>query len=228
MPSYSGVWNPVSQYQAKGAGNWPANYVPPPTIIGQAYGGGFYAGKISTAGNGVADYYLIVAPAASGQSGVLQFKTSTTDDPGAISAITGPANSASMNNADHPAVQFCEDLSIGGFSDWYMPSQNELEVCYYNLKPGTATNAADPNNPSGINANAVPPRASVYTAGTPAQTTAANFQEGGAEAFIRVAYYCSTQQAAAFAFRQTFEDGLQAGTSKTNASRVRAVRRVPV
>lgn len=27
MPSYSGVWNLVSQYQAQGAGLWPANYV---------------------------------------------------------------------------------------------------------------------------------------------------------------------------------------------------------
>jgi len=38
---------------------------PPPTVIGQAYGGGFYAGKINVSGT---QYYLIVAPKASGEN----------------------------------------------------------------------------------------------------------------------------------------------------------------
>ena len=49
-------------------------------------------------------------------------------------------NSTNMNNASHPAAQFCEGLTIGGFSDWYMPARNELEICYYNLKPTTQNN----------------------------------------------------------------------------------------
>jgi hypothetical protein len=84
-----------------------------------------------------------------------------------------------MNNASHPAAQFCEGLTIGTFSDWYMPAKNELEVCYFNLKPTTTSN----NTSSGTNTNAVPSRGSNYTVGTPAQTSATDFQTGNTEAF---------------------------------------------
>jgi hypothetical protein len=35
--------------------------------IGAAYQGGFFAGQISTAGNGIADYNLVIAPKSSGR-----------------------------------------------------------------------------------------------------------------------------------------------------------------
>jgi hypothetical protein len=132
-----------------------SNSVTPTPAIGDAYQGGFYAGQISTAGNSIADYNLVVGPVASAQS-TLQWKTTTTSTAGTSSVIDGPTNSSNMNNASHPAAEFCEGLTIGGFSDWYMPAKNELEVCYYNLKPTTDSN----NTSSGINANAVPARAS--------------------------------------------------------------------
>lgn len=37
-------------------------------IVGSAFGGGFFAGQISTAGNGTADYNLVIGPVASAQS----------------------------------------------------------------------------------------------------------------------------------------------------------------
>jgi hypothetical protein len=129
-----------------------------------------------------------------------------------------------MNNASHPAAQFCEGLTIGGFSDWYMPAKNELEVCYYNLKPTTTSNSIS----SGINANAVPARASNYTAGTPAQTSATNFQSTGSEYFATAIYWSSTEATSTYARRQTFNDGGQYSGSKTYTSRVRAIRRVAV
>ena len=94
------------------------SYVPP---IGQAYGGGFFAGQISTAGNGVATHNLVVAPFSSGES-IKRWKTTQTTTSGTSSVIDGPTNSSNMNNATHPAAQFCEGLTIGGFSDWYMPA----------------------------------------------------------------------------------------------------------
>jgi hypothetical protein len=36
--------------------------------IGAAYEGGFFAGQISTAGTGVADYNLVIAPKSSGEN----------------------------------------------------------------------------------------------------------------------------------------------------------------
>jgi hypothetical protein len=194
-----------------------------PTVIGQAFGGGYYAGSISTAGTGVADYYLVIGPVASAQNSAKQFATTSGSDP--TSVIDGPTNSATMDNITHPAAQFCEAVTAGGFTDWYMPAKNELEVCYYNLKPTTTSN----NTSSGINANAVPARASNYTAGTPAQTSAADFITGtGGEAFTADGYWASTQAASSTAFRQIFSSGYQGSYGKNVNYFVRVVRRVAV
>ena len=197
-----------------------------PPAIGSAFKGGFFAGQISTAGNGIADYNLVIGPVASAQSTTLQWKTSSTATPGTLSVINGPANSAAMNNASHPAAQFCEAVTAGGFSDWYMPAKNELEVCYYNLKPKTNSN----NTSSGINANAVPARASNYTAGTPAQTSATDFKSTGAEDFATSAYWASTEDAVGYynAWNQGFYYGNQFTYGKIGTRLSRAVRRVAV
>ena len=197
----------------------------PPPAVGSALGGGFFAGQISTAGNGTADYNLVIGPVASAQS-TLRWKTANTSTTGTGSVIDGPSNSSAMNDADHPAAQFCEGLTIGGFSDWYMPAQQELEVCYYNLKPTTTSNVTN----YGINPYAVPARASNYTTGTPAQTSATSFQTGNTEAFSNAYYWASTQAVATKGKTVKFggtQPGDQYDASKTITSYiVRAVRRV--
>jgi hypothetical protein len=218
-----GIWTLQQQYQARGQGNWPLQ----PSgalVIGQSYQGGYYAGQISTAGNGVADYNIVVGPVSSAESTSIQWKTVDTSTTGTSSVIDGPTNSANMNNASHPAAQFCEGLSIGGYSDWYMPAKNELEVCYYNLKPTTTNN----NTNSGINTNAVPSRSSNYTTGIPSQTTAADFKDTGAEDFAAATYWSSTEYSSVYAWRQGFGNGFQAYFLKTSNYRVRAIRRIPV
>lgn len=195
----------------------------PPVPIGDTFGGGFFAGQISTAGNGVADYNLVVAPLSSGQT-INSWKTSNTSTAGTSSVIDGPTNSANMNNASHPAAQFCEGLTIGGFSDWYLPAQNELEVCYFNLKPSTLSN----DTSTGINTNAVPSRGSNYSAGTPAQTSATDFQTGNTEAFVASGYWASTELSATNARRINFNNGAVFSVTKDSNIYVRAVRRVAV
>ena len=220
MPSYSGVFTLQAQMQAIAAGTWTG--LPP--VIGEAFGGGFFAGQISTAGNGVADFNLVVGPLSTAQNASVQWKTANTTTAGTSSDIDGPANSTAMNNASHPAAQFCEGLTIGGFSDWYMPAKNELEVCYFNLKPTTNSNSTS----SGINPNAVPARASNYTSGTPAQTSAVVFQSGGAQTFDQTYYWASTQFDASHGWRQRFQTGYQYDGQKVNLFGVRAIRRVAV
>jgi hypothetical protein len=132
-----------------------------------------------------------------------------------------------MNSVTYPAAQFCEAVTTGGFTDWYMPAQNELEVCYYNLKPTTSSN----NTSVGINANAVPARASNYTSGDPAQTSATDFKSTGAEDFSTVDYWASTEVSATGAWVQYFgtgAPGAPSGYTKNNSTFVRAVRRVAV
>jgi hypothetical protein len=131
-----------------------------------------------------------------------------------------------MNSATYPAAQFCEGLSIGGYTDWYMPAINEVQVFYYNLKPGTASNTTG----DGTNANSVPRRNSNYTAGDPAQTSAAIFQTGGSEAFNVGGQASSTQyvgNSSAMAY-VNFYNGNYGGALKTSVYSVRAARRIAV
>jgi len=225
MPSYSGVFTLQAQMQAKAASNWPT-FVP---AIGSALGGGFFAGQISTAGNGIADYNLVVGPAASAQTSTIQYKNVNTDTPGINSLIDGPqltADAVADGNATvYPAAHFCNDLVIGGFSDWYLPARNELEVCYFNLKPTTQSNSTS----YGINVNAVPARASNYTTGTPSQTSATDFRSTGAEDFLLTnRYWSSTKVSALGVICQYFNDGYGAEYGKINVFNLRAIRRVAV
>lgn len=204
-------------------GNFPT--YPPPTVIGQAYGGGYYAGQISTTGDGVADYYLIIGPKATAQIS-LRWKTTASETVGTDSTIDGLLNTNNMNDASHPAAQFCRGLRIDGFSDWYMPALYELEICYYNLKPSTTTNATN----TGVNPYSVPTRTNNYTTTNPQQTSAVVFQTGDDEAFTAGSYWASTQQASVVtnAFIIALGNGAQTVLAKNNSRLIRAVRRVPV
>jgi hypothetical protein len=199
-----------------------------PTTIGQAFGGGFYAGKISMTGDGVPTHYLVVAPKASGENSAKAwggYGVST----GITSVIDGPTNSASLAalGASYQAATFCEGLTIGGYSDWYLPAKNELEVLYYFLKPTTDANDIG----SGSNANAVSPEpiSINYTSGSPAQTIAGiGFRTGETEAFASSNYWSSTEASADTAWRQRFVNGAQLNVTKEAIPYVRAVRRVLV
>jgi hypothetical protein len=199
-----------------------------PTVIGQAFGGGFYAGQIGI--SSVATHYLIVGPVSTAQSSSLKYKDANTSTAGADSDIDGPQNTADMvidgNSTVYPAAHFCNDLVIGGFSDWYMPAKNELEICYYNLKPTTTNN--DTGGTNGVNPNAVPARASNYTIGNPAQTSAAAFQTGNAQAFASDFYWTSTENSATTAWYQKFLNGDQENDAKGAFNYVRAIRRIAV
>lgn len=200
-----------------------------PTVIGEAFRGGYYAGKIATGGGGVATHYLVVADKSVGQSTTLKWSAPQVST-GVTSVINGPTNSASLAALGYPMATFCENLNTGGYTDWYMPAKNELEVLYYFLKPGTTSNWTA----SGSNANAVSPEpiSTNYTAGSPAQTSATSFRTGASsQEFSTVFYFASTEFNANDAWAQTFNDGTQSNANKTLdflGWAVRAVRRVAV
>ena len=214
----TGVWTLSQQMQAVGQGNWPK---PTPTVIGQAYGGGFYAGKIVQGGT---TYFLIVAPKASGENSSKKWKTTVDAGPTATQTLNnGPAASAAMNSASYPAAQFCEGLSIGGYTAWYLPSRDELELCYRNLKSTTAANSTSARPKStytypegndvsgdtlGINRNSSPTGAA-YTSSVPAQTSVTAFKSGGSEAFAAGWYWSSSEYSASDAWTQGFTNGGQ-------------------
>jgi len=199
-----------------------------PTVIGQAFGGGFYAGKIRYADG---DYIIIVAPKSAETS--LSYKTPSSATTGTSSYYDGLANSNSMNNATHPAAQYCRAYNGGGFTDWHLPARDQLELLYRNLKPDTTANSTGSRGESGnqgANANSVPVGAS-YTTGSPAQTDVAAFKAGGAEAFTTSAlYWTSTEYAPNTnnAWMQQFSNGSQGNYNKIGVSMVRPVRRVKI
>ena len=194
--------------------------------IGDSYEGGFVAGYISQNADGVATHGLIVAPSASGYNGKAntQFKTSNTSTSGTTSVYDGAANTANMSNTDHPAANYCAGLSIGGYSDWYLPAWYELEIAYYNLKPTTTSN----DTSYGTNSYAVPARASNYTTGDPAQTSLTDFQESGGEDFVAGNHWTSTESGGTQAMRIHMNLGTQVASNKTLTMLVRAFRKFSV
>jgi hypothetical protein len=202
-----------------------------PAVLGEPWGGGYFAGYISHTADGNPTHALIVAPRATGATGTgytlttsLQWKTTNSTTAGTTSDFDGAANTAAMVTAgiaDHPAANFCTGLSIGGFTDWYLPSRYELDIAYFNLKPSTSTN----NTGWGTNIYAIPQRNSNWTAAYPAQTALTLFS-GVSEAFIAGDHRISTEASSSFAWFLNCESGNQTSASKTIATRVRAFRRI--
>lgn len=199
-----------------------------PPNIGDAYEGGYFVGEISTAGNGIADYRLVIAPKSTETSGVQWGGSGTAT--GATSQVNGPANSATIAAAIDPSAALsCTQLTTGGYNDWYLPAYLELEIAYYNLKPTSLPNSTVGYGP---NAYAVPPRASAYTAGDPPQTPLFDWQFGGTQDFVGTfgtSYWTSTETNATAAWAFRFADGSYNNFSlKNNGLLVRAMRRVAI
>ena len=202
-----------------------------PAVLGEPWGGGYFAGYISHTADGNPTHALIVAPRATGATGtgytlttMLQWKTATTTTAGTTSPFDGAVNTAAMVTAgiaDHPAAEFCVNLNIGGFTDWYLPSRYELDIAYFNLKPGTTAN----NTSWGTNIYAVPQRNSNWTAAYPTQTSITAFNTS-AEAFVADFHWSSTEASATPGWGLYFSIGLQSSFNKTFTYRVRAFRRI--
>jgi hypothetical protein len=204
---------------------------PFPAVIGEEFGGGYFAGYISHTADGNPTHALIVAPRATGATGTgytlttnLAWKTTQTTTAGTTSAFDGAANTAAMVTAgiaDHPAANFCVGLSIDGYSDWYLPARYELDIAYFNLKPSTQANSTS----WGTNIYAIPRRNSNWTAAYPTQTALTAFSTS-TEAFVADLHWSSTEGGATSAWGLTLINGGQFNTFKASGYRVRAFRRI--
>jgi len=216
-----------------------------PANIGQPAEGGFFAGLISHTADSNPTHALIVAPRATGATGGgytlttnPKWANETVAAPahnvliGASSAFDGKVNTDLMmsliaNNTysagAFPAAQFCADLSIEGFNDWYLPARWELDIAYFHLKPTTESN----NTGWGDNPYSVPRRDSKYTAGDPPQTSITAFQTSQAQAFVADNHWSSTEFSAGNAWNLLLGTGGQGSLAKTfTIRRVRAFRKL--
>jgi hypothetical protein len=198
-------------------------YANAPVAIGAAFGGGYFAGQYQDGG---ITYNLIVAPVTDGTrdgqyggatAAGIAWRTSdapdtnppsqnsvygktATDTFGAAGAATYPMFAWCYNNATGPNGNRTPGAGIGGFTDWYIPAQNELALLCYNLGPNWTT-------------------ATDFKAGTGAQA----FTTGGT-----ARYWSATEDPAVTsgAIRQFFDTADQNWNLKSFTWYARAVRRV--
>ena len=209
-----------------------------PTRVGQRFGGGVFAGVIRV---GESAYGLIVAPKHTERSGIL-LKTHSSETPGTQSVNDGSANTRVMLGSEHPSAECCLNLRSGGYSDWYLPSRDEMELCYRHLKPTTSGNWYSEHDrdfyysgnlavAAGFNPSSIPVGCA-YTPYSPCQTLVTSFCKYGSEEFNTDAdYWSSTEYSAitACGVIQDYGNGRRGITPKSysgTAHRVRAARRV--
>jgi hypothetical protein len=192
--------------------------------IGTPMASGFFAGTFRVAGQSFA---LIVAPKAHGEHKDSTWIKDYQAVPEAQSYCDGHANTVAMAAAGSALGKWARSLVIGDCNDWYLPSQDELEILYRNLKPTSDENTCWAR--SGINLSALDPTRP-YTPAMPAQTAAEAFRNGADEAFAPTWYWTSTQPASAsdFAWFQFFDYGTQDCNITSYKLRARAVRRLPI
>ena len=203
----------------------------------------------------MARFRVIISPKATGENLAKSWKTTNDAGPTATQTLTeGFLASAAMvaaGAATYPAAAFCRGLSIGGFTDWYLPARDELELLWRNLKPTTDNNYVTADRPTGATAsyqnlgsfgdtanthgtnNNSAPVGAAYTTTVPGQVANTAFRTGGAEAMQYNAtgneyYWSSTEYSATLAWLQLWVasvPGSQSNFSKSSSFYVRAVRR---
>lgn len=214
--------------------------------VGQPYGGGYFAGYISHTADGNPTHALIVAPSSTGASGggyplTTNFEwaldqnagdginySTTTIGSVANATFDGAATMTVLKNigiSNFPAAEFCALLSIGGFTDWYLPSRHELDIAYFNLKPTSSPNSIF----AGLNSYAVPTRTVNYTENYPSSTSVAIFRTSS-EAFPSNTHWTSTELSPSNATAIYMGNGsVTSGyLGKVTPLLVRAFRKVPI
>lgn len=198
--------------------------VPSGPAIGSVMGGGYYGGRITI---GASAYDLIVAPKETGNFSDWYVTYWDFDVEGNASLNDGWTiyQNAIPELYAYMAQGQLAALTIGGFSDWYLGSKEEMEIIYRNLKPDTTLNVTT----SGVN-NSSAPTTTNYTTTLPAQTSVALFKTGGGQAFDAVTYLTATRGPTGkmYSLLKSFSTGADVESANSERHSVRAIRRVLV
>jgi hypothetical protein len=180
--------------------------------------------QVSGTTNGVGDYTVTISQTVTSRA--LTAGTSEFDGVanGNLYKDIDPAvGTGSAVTTVFPAANFCESLSIGDYTDWYVPSRYESDIAYFNLKPSTQVN----NTGFGLNIYSVPRRDRNNSTNFPIQTNLTAWQAtAGSQAFVADFHWSSTEGGPSPGWGFFFSVGSPFNTSIANILPIRAFRRI--
>ncbi len=110
-----------------------------PTIPGTPFAGGFFIARIHLDGQ----EYALIDP---GSAGELSGEWGEYGQDTAATHISdGLKNTTAMAEAGSELAKHARELNIGGFSDWYIPSQHEIALQFFSLRTAPSYQLAEAN-----------------------------------------------------------------------------------
>jgi hypothetical protein len=196
-----------------------------PTVIGEEYGGGYFAGYMRADGQ---RYALVVAKKAEGEYPASVRLLATGVGSAGASVWNGRANTEEMyaltSSSLPSAIKFCYELTAGGYSDWALPAWQQADLLYRAFKPGTTANYTQADSANTY----ADPSASAYTSSSPSLTPLVNFKAGGSEGFLIDTDYWTSTVVGTLTRRLFTTGAIVAGGVPADTHYARAVRMVKI